>query len=181
MLRHTFSWAARWAAVAALACAVRPLAAQPAVKATRVADTHGADTHGADPHAVDARTPAAKRAPTPPRAAPTTVTIEREVFAYAGAGRRDPFASLMTTTQLRPTLPELRLVAVAYDPTNGGSVAILRELATKTQYRVRVGTLLGRMRVAGIGPKNVVFNIEELGYSRQETLGLNDSTAVRSR
>jgi hypothetical protein len=46
---------------------------------------------------------------------------------------------------------------------------------------VRVGTPLGRMRVAAIRQKAVVFTIEELGYSRQETLGLNDSTAVRGR
>jgi len=109
------------------------------------------------------------------------LTIEREVFSYGGAGRRDPFKSLLTTTELRPMLPELRLVAVAYDPSGGASVAILRDVNTKVQHRVRVGTPLGRMRVAAIRQKSVVFTIEELGYSRQETLGLNDSTAVRSK
>ena len=78
-------------------------------------------------------------------------------------------------------LGELRLVAVAYDGAGGGSVAILRDINTKAQHRVRVGSQVGRMRVAGIRPKAVVFTIEELGYSRQETLGLNDSTAVRSK
>ena len=131
-------------------------------------------------HLADER-PAAKSAkPTKP-AKPSVVVIEREVFAYAGAGRRDPFKSLFTTSALRPTLGELRLVAVAYDPTNGGSVAILRDLNSNEQHRVRTGTLLGRMRVARIQPKAVVFTIEELGFSRQETLGLNDSTAVRSK
>ena len=112
---------------------------------------------------------------------PLTVTIEREVYSYAVAGRRDPFKSLLTATELRPMLAELKLVAVAYDPTGGNSVAILREPATKAQHRVRVGTQLGRLRVAAIRQKQVVFTIEELGYSRQETLGLNDSTAVRSK
>ena len=78
-------------------------------------------------------------------------------------------------------LAELKLVAVAYDPSGNGSVAILRDVNTKVQHRVRVGTPLGRMRVAAIRQKAVVFTIEELGYSRQETLGLNDSTAVRGR
>jgi hypothetical protein len=114
------------------------------------------------------------------RSRPSVVIIEREVFSYAGGGRRDPFRSLYQTSELRPTIGELRLVAVAYDPA-GSSVAILRDLGTKQQHRVRVGTLLGRMRVAGIRPKAVVFTIEELGFSRQETLGLNDSTAVRTR
>lgn len=111
---------------------------------------------------------------------PSSVTIEREVFAYGGVGRRDPFKSLLTSTELRPAIVDLRLVAVAFDPT-GASVAILRNVNTKEQHRVRVGTSLGRMRVAAIRPKAVVFTIEELGYSRQETLGLNDSTAVRSK
>ena len=69
----------------------------------------------------------------------------------------------------------------AFDPSGRGSVAILRDLNTKAQHRVRVGTLLGRMRVARIQPKAVVFTVEELGFSRQETLSLNDSTAVRSK
>jgi len=128
--------------------------------------------------AAAVRAAAARRAA---EAAPVTVTIERETFAYASDGRRDPFKSLLTTTDLRPMLAELKLVAVAYDQSGNGSVAILRDVNTKVQHRVRVGTLLGRMRVAAIRQKAVVFTIEELGYSRQETLGLNDSTAVRGR
>ena len=132
---------------------------------------------------VAAKPVAAKPAVAPTKAAPAkpaVVSIEREVFSYGSDGRRDPFKSLLTTTELRPMLADLKLVAVAYDPA-GSSVAILRDVNAKAQHRVRVGTLLGRMRVASIRPKAVVFTIEELGYSRQETLGLNDSTAVRSK
>ena len=128
--------------------------------------------------AAAVRAAAARRAA---EAAPAMVIIERETYAYASGGRRDPFKSLLTTTDLRPMLAELKLVAVAYDQSGNGSVAILRDVNTKVQHRVRVGTLLGRMRVAAIRQKAVVFTIEELGYSRQETLGLNDSTAVRGR
>jgi len=110
------------------------------------------------------------------------MSIEREVFAYESLGRRDPFRSLMASGDLKPLLSDLRLVAVAYDEAGGQSVAILRDLATKEQYRVRAGTLLGRMRVAHIRSKSVVFTIEELGYSRQETLGLiSETTAARSK
>lgn len=102
--------------------------------------------------------------------------FERETFAYDRSGRRDPFISLMSTSELRPLISELRLSAVAFDATGGrGSVAVLRDLTTKEQYRVKVGQSLGRMRVASINPRAVVFTIEEFGYSRQETLALGDS------
>jgi hypothetical protein len=53
-------------------------------------------------------------------------------------------------------------------------VAILRDLGTKEQYRVRVGESLGRMRVARINRKDITFTIEEFGFSRQESLALVD-------
>ncbi|MEW5917181.1 MAG: hypothetical protein AB1762_12280, partial [Gemmatimonadota bacterium] len=127
-------------------------------------------------------------------------TFEREVFSYERGGRRDPFISLMTSGEIRPLLPDLRLVGIAYDPTGRNSVAVLREDAQdptaapsatrggptairKTDgvpmYRVKEGQQLGRMRVARIGPKSVTFTIEEFGYSRQETLGLNESNTEK--
>jgi hypothetical protein len=114
-------------------------------------------------------------------AADTThqVLINREVFYYDAGGRRDPFASLMNTSELRPLLTELKLVAVAYDPLGRNSVAVLRDLTSKEQYRVRVGQTLGRMRVAAIHEKEVVFTIEEFGYSRQEILNMVDTTKTR--
>jgi len=115
------------------------------------------------------------------RADTSVVVIERETFAYASEGRRDPFRSLLTTSDLRPLLAELRLVGVAADPEGRNSVAILRDLTTKAQHRVRIGQLLGRMRVAQIRPRAVVFTIEELGFSRQEILALSDSTAARNK
>jgi hypothetical protein len=110
-----------------------------------------------------------------------TITIEREVFAYAPAGRRDPFKSLLTTSDLRPLLSELRLVGVAVDPAGRNSVAVLRDITTKAQHRVRVGQLLGRMRVSQIRNRAVVFTVEELGFSRQEILALTDSSVARSK
>ena len=100
-------------------------------------------------------------------------TFERETFRYERAGRRDPFLSLMNSDDLRPLITELRVTSIAYSA-KGGSVAILRDLGTKEQYRVRVGESLGRMRVAKINPRSIVFTIEEFGFSRQETLALND-------
>jgi hypothetical protein len=110
------------------------------------------------------------------------VLINREVFQYEGDGRRDPFVSLLTTSDLRPLLNDLKLVAVAFDPRGQNSVAVLRDVTSKDQYKVRVGQTIGRMRVAAIQEKAVIFTIEEFGYSRQEILPfVVDSTKMRPR
>ncbi len=111
----------------------------------------------------------------------TGAAFERETFAYDRSGRRDPFISLMSTSELRPLVSDLRLVGVTFDEGGRGSIAVLRDLGTKDQYRVRVGQSLGRMRVASITPRAVVFTIEEFGYSRQETLALGDSNKERKQ
>jgi hypothetical protein len=102
------------------------------------------------------------------------VGFRREAFSYERSGRRDPFLSLLHSHDLRPMLNDLKLVAVLYDPV-GRSWAVLRDITTKEQYRVKVGQQLGRMRVTQIHPKSVTFTIEEIGFSRQQTLALNDS------
>ena len=109
-----------------------------------------------------------------------TLTLDRESFAYAPDGRRDPFASLMAHGELRPMISDLRLTTVVWLQ-EGGSVAVLRDLVTKEQYRVRVGQQLGRMRVSAIAPKQITFTIEEFGFSRQESLALGDSTTSRTQ
>jgi Tfp pilus assembly protein PilP len=134
--------------------------------------------------AADTRKPAAATATAPIPAADTAprVLINREIFAYDGDGRRDPFVSLLTTSDLRPLLNDLKLVAVAFDPRGQNSVAVLRDITSKDQYRVRVGQTIGRMRVAAIQEKAVIFTIEEFGYSRQEILPIiADSTKTRPR
>lgn len=117
--------------------------------------------------------------PVPARDSAHQVLINRETFDYDAGGRRDPFASLMNTSELRPLITDLKLVAVIYDPVGHNSVAVLRDLTSKEQYRVRVGQALGRMRVAAIREKEVVFTIEEFGYSRQEILNMVDTTQTR--
>ncbi|MFN8570933.1 MAG: hypothetical protein U0132_02680 [Gemmatimonadaceae bacterium] len=107
--------------------------------------------------------------------------FEREIFYYERNGRRDPFQSLMSSSDLRPLISDIKLVAVAFDASGRNSVAVLRDLNTKDQYRVRVGQTLGRMRVAAINPKFITFTIEEFGFSRQETLALGDSNTGSSK
>lgn len=154
-----------------------------------------AATPAAKTAAVVATAPAAKAAATAPagpdtgmrsisvteRGAKGEVSLNREVFSYDAGARRDPFVSLMRTGDLRPMLSDLRLVTVVYDATGRNSIAVMRDQSTKDQYRVRVGETLGRMRVAQIEPKDVVFTIEEVGFSRQEALALGDSTKARKQ
>jgi hypothetical protein len=114
------------------------------------------------------------------RGGKSEIELLRETFTYESDNRRDPFLSLMRTGDLRPMVSDLRLVAVIYDPA-GRSVAILRDLQTKEQYRVRVGQTLGRMRVNAIRPQQVIFTIEEIGMTRQEALGMNATTTPRAQ
>ena len=107
------------------------------------------------------------------------MVLNREVFDYNAAGKRDPFLSLMATAELKPLFSDLRLVGVLTDISGRNSVAILRDVTSKEQYRVKAGQTLGRMRVTRIEPKSVVFTIEEFGFSRQEILVMGDSTQVR--
>lgn len=108
------------------------------------------------------------------------VTIDREVFAYSGAHRRDPFVSLLTTNDLRPLISEVRITTIAYDSEGRSSVAILRNIESGEQYRLQTGDNLGRMRVVRIDPKSVTFALDEFGYSRRETLVLSDSKEKRN-
>ena len=112
---------------------------------------------------------------------PPPQLISRESYSYQGTGRRDPFVSLMNNGELRPVFQDLKLVAVAFDPLGRNSVAVLRDVTSKEQYRVKVGQEIGRMHVAAIRVKSVTFGIEEFGYSRQETLSMNDSTKTRTQ
>jgi hypothetical protein len=109
------------------------------------------------------------------------VVLRREVFAYEQNGRRDPFVSLMTVGELRPMISDLAISGILIDPTGKNSVAVLRDVSSREQYRVKVGQQLGRMRVARITQKAVTFTIEEFGYSRQQELAMDDSNQARTK
>jgi hypothetical protein len=113
-------------------------------------------------------------------AAVDTTEVMRETFDYSRDTRRDPFVSLMTTSDLRPTLSDLRLTGILYDLSGRRPVAILRDIQGG-QWRVTTGMTLGRMRVAQIKPKTIIFTIEEFGFNRQDSLVLGDTTRVRHR
>lgn len=152
--------------------------AEPA-PAVAVAPDGMTKTAAAPATVASAPAPAAARPDSLPAERTDTVRILRELFGYAAGGRRDPYRPLISTNALRPLPSELRLTAVAFDPAGVQSVAILRDITTQEQHRVRQGQVLGRMRILRIRPKAIVFAIEELGYSRTSELTLPDSNVTR--
>jgi hypothetical protein len=78
-------------------------------------------------------------------------------------------------------MSDLKLTGILYDQAGGHSVATLRDIGSNAQYRVTIGSALGRMRVSAIRTKTVLFTIEEFGSSRQDSLVLGDSTKARGK
>ena len=99
------------------------------------------------------------------------VEYRREVFHYGG-GSRDPFQTLISSSDVRPSINDLRLTSVIYDARYGRSVAVVREEPGDRIHRLKRGDTLGRLRVLQIRQYEVVFQIEEFGFERQEVLSL---------
>ena len=113
-----------------------------------------------------------------------TKTLEREVFTYSREGRRDPMMSLVMSGDIRPLLSELELVAIIYDEGGSNHFALLRNIGSSKekgkQYRVKVGQMLGRARVTQITRKEVVFTLDEFGFSRQQRIAVKPDTIART-
>jgi hypothetical protein len=121
-----------------------------------------------------AAAPAKVVVPTPelPKDSAGNIIFNREVYSYPRGGRRDPFASLITTGDIRPILADLEIVGIILDGTGRNSVATLRDVSTSEIYRVRVGSTFGRMRVTAIRQREVSLAIDEFGFTRQEVLSI---------
>jgi len=113
-------------------------------------------------------------------AADSSLRIEyrREVYNYQG-GARDPFHSLASTNDVGPQVNDLRAVSILYDARGGRSVAVVRDIQNPRSYRLRRGDQVGRLRVVQIRQYEVVFQVEEFGFERQETLRLSRPEANR--
>jgi hypothetical protein len=112
----------------------------------------------------------------------TSVTFYRETFNYESDGRRDPFLSLMATGELRPMISDLTLVGIIYDESGRNSVAILVDASAGGQtYRRKVGDVLGRMKITKISENDITLNVDEFGFSRQETLLIDRNPRTGAR
>ena len=111
-------------------------------------------------------------------------TLEREVFSYSSGGRRDPMLSLVMSGDIRPLLAELELVAIIYDEGGSNHFALLRNIGGSKdkgkQSRVKTGQMVGRARVTQITRKEVVFTLDEFGFSRQQRLAVKPDTIART-
>ncbi|HYC50941.1 MAG TPA: hypothetical protein VEB19_07535 [Gemmatimonadaceae bacterium] len=165
-----------------------PISAQatksPTPQGTKAADTKAADTKATTTKAAQ-NTKAAPRqglsvAPEAPARAQIPV-IMREVYDYDAGGRRDPFLSLLSSEDLRPAIADLKLVNIIFDESGRRPIAVMRDVLSNTQYRVTTGSTLGRMKVALIKRRAVIFSIEEFGLNRLDSLVLGDTSKVRTQ
>ncbi len=134
------------------------------------------------PAAAPAADTAQKRGSVTQNGAKTSVTFYREAFTYESDGRRDPFLSLMASGELRPMLSDLTLVGIIYDESGRNSVAIMVDASAGGQtYRRKVGDVLGRMKITKISDKDITLNVDEFGFSRQETLLIDRNPRTGAR
>jgi len=132
--------------------------------------------------AAPAADTAQKRGSVTQNGAKTSVTFYRETFTYESDGRRDPFLSLMASGELRPMLSDLTLVGIIYDESGRNSVAIMVDASAGGQtYRRKVGDVLGRMKITKISDKDITLNVDEFGFSRQETLLIDRNPRTGAR
>lgn len=127
------------------------------------------------PRAVDSLDPPA---PAEQQAEASSGDVLRETYAYGG-GARDPFMSLINTKSAGPELVDLQLVAIYQDMrSSANSVVVLREKQSGKRHKLRTGDQIGRLRVAQVRAKDVVFTVEDFGFERQETLSLRKQEDV---
>jgi hypothetical protein len=96
-------------------------------------------------------------------------TVEREVFEYPAAGRRDPFEPLEAGSELGPRFEDLELSGIIYSP-EAGSIVVLVDRNTLRRYRVWEGDAIGGATLMRVTPDEAVFTVTVFGVTRQETL-----------
>lgn len=107
-----------------------------------------------------------------------TAEVLRETFVYTG-GARDPFRSLLTMENVGPELVDLQLVGIYQNLTEPSlSVAVVKEKDGGRRWKLKAGDRIGRMRVARVLRKDVVFAMNDFGIERQETLSLRKQEDV---
>lgn len=98
------------------------------------------------------------------------IIFSRETYAFPRDGRRDPFASLIATGDIRPIFEDLLVSGIIVDLSGRNSQALLKDVSTNELYRARVGSVFGRIRVTAIRAGAVSVSIDEFGFPRQAIL-----------
>jgi len=125
---------------------------------------------------------AAQNAP-PPQRDTLVLRAEREVFAYPGFERRNPFKPL-TGAEGGPRFEVMRLQGIIYSAEPGRSVALLTTGAAARSgapgspgvrgesARLRVGERWGNVRVVEIRPDRIIVDVEEFGLAERREMRL---------
>jgi hypothetical protein len=130
----------------------------------------GDDAPPAGTPAATPEIPAVVQDTTIPQQDTTDTQLEREAFAYRGAGR-DPFMSLLRSGDVRPLPQDLRVRAINFDPRYPQrSVVTIQDTTSDRRYTLRIGDQVGRVRITQIRETEVVITIEEFGVERQVVL-----------
>ncbi len=99
----------------------------------------------------------------------------REVYSWQGGGR-DPFRSMLTTSNTGPELPDLTLVAIIYDRGNpSNSLAMFRENGSNRRFSVGPGQNIGRLTVAAVRPNSATLRLNDFGTVREQTYSLRQT------
>jgi hypothetical protein len=167
--------ASRWSLLVAagvLAGACSRGAEQQQPPAAPAAVPAAAQQQQAVPTAAPAAAQQRQAAPAPDTTSASAPSMElsRETFAYRGTGR-DPFLSLLRSGDVRPMPEDVRVTGITFDPRYPQrSVATLQDTTYGRRYTVRVGDVIGRIRVVEIRATQVVAVVEEFGVDRQLVL-----------
>jgi hypothetical protein len=129
---------------------------------------------------AQATPPPAPATAAPARAQPLVepkLVFDREVFLYAGQGRRDPFAPLQGTDAAGPIFEDLTIRGIFLSPVPTQSMAIIND-ANKKTYAKRLGDVIGNARIIGIEKTRVRFAVQTYGITREEILNLAPRASV---
>lgn len=124
--------------------------------------------------------PSETPAPTFPTDSLGRLVLSRESFGYPRDGRRDPFASLIASGDIRPLLEDLKLTGIIVGATPATSMAMLKDISTKEIYKARIGSVFGRIRVTAIRQGEVTLAVDEFGFTRQAVLTMIDPNSQRT-
>ena len=128
----------------------------------------------------------------PPRRDSVELRAEREIFAYPGFERRNPFRPL-GATEGGPRFELMRLQGILFSREPGRSIATLTagggSMMTDTgvqqvrgrSARLRVGQRWGNVRVVEIRQDRIIVDVEEFGLLERREMRLQTRSQGGSR
>lgn len=119
-------------------------------------------------------------APPPGSEPEPKLMFDREVYAYPGTGRRDPFKPLLGKESMGPLFEDLKLKGIIYSSEPTRSLVLLQD-GSRRIYRLHRGDVVGNARVVEIRPLAVRMAVENLGMVRYEMMQLRPADASQPR